>query len=312
MSHLPLGPGGEFDLVRAMLAVWDEAATGIGDDAAVLDVPAGERLVASTDSSVEGVHFRPEWITPEEAGYRAAMAALSDLAAMAARPLGLLAAVTVPRERVGVLAELARGVGSAAMEAGAPIRGGDLTAGSELALTITVLGSARSPLGRGGVRPGDGIYVTGALGGPRGALHSWLAGRTPSAWARERFARPRARLAEAAWLADRGASAMIDVSDGLASELRHLAHASRVEIRLEVDRVPCGDGGSWRDAVASGEEYELVVAVPADLDVDLFARTFGLPITRVATARAAAEPAVVARLGGERVDLEYGHDHFSS
>jgi thiamine-monophosphate kinase len=295
-----------------MLDAWGEAADGIGDDAAVIDVPPGERLVVSTDTSVEDVHFRSGWITPEEVGFRSTMAALSDLAAMAARPLGLLAAVSVPRGRVDELAPVARGIGQAARDAGAPIRGGDLTAGNELALTITVLGSARAPIGRGGVRPGDAIYVTGALGGPRRAVRAWQAGETPPPWCRERFARPRARIAEALWLAGRGARALIDISDGLASELRHLAHASGVEIRFDVDRVPCGGGGSWQDAVTSGEEYELVVAAPDGLDADAFARAFGLPLTCIGLARAAAEPGVTARLEGARVDLEYGHDHFSS
>ena len=90
--HLPLGPGAEFDAVRAMLDVWGAQARGIGDDGALLDVPPGTRLVVSTDTSVEDVHFRRAWMTPEEIGYRAAMAALSDLAAMGAAPLGLLVA----------------------------------------------------------------------------------------------------------------------------------------------------------------------------------------------------------------------------
>ena len=87
-THLPLGPGAEFDAVRAMLAVWGTQARGIGDDGALLDVPPGTRLVVSTDTSVEDVHFRRAWLTPEEIGYRATMAALSDLAAMGGRALG--------------------------------------------------------------------------------------------------------------------------------------------------------------------------------------------------------------------------------
>jgi thiamine-monophosphate kinase len=92
-AHLPLGPGAEFDVVRSLLRQWGSSAVGIGDDAALLDVPAGSRLVVSTDHSVEGVHFRRPWITPEEIGWRATQAALSDLAAMGARPLGLLVAL---------------------------------------------------------------------------------------------------------------------------------------------------------------------------------------------------------------------------
>src|SRR3954465_10789839 len=87
--HLPMGEGKEFDAIRAMLQVWGTRARGIGDDAAVVDIPAGQRLVVSTDASVEGVHFRREWLSPEEIGSRATVAALSDLAAMGALPIGL-------------------------------------------------------------------------------------------------------------------------------------------------------------------------------------------------------------------------------
>ena len=311
-SHIPLGPGKEFDLVRAMLAIWGDLAHGIGDDAAVLTVSAGQQLVVSTDTSVENVHFRRPWITPIEVGYRATQAALSDLAAMAARPLGILIALSVPPDWVDAVPDLARGIGEAAREARSPIRGGDLTSGQELALNVTVLGASAAPIGRAGVRPGDVLCVTGVLGGPTRALRSWGEGAEPAPWCRQRFARPRARLSESVWLAERGAHAMIDISDGLASELRHLAHASGVEIRVEVDRVPCGDGGTWRDAMTGGEEYELVVALPHEVDADTFARTFGIPLTRIGRARAAERASVTAILEGERVDLTWGHDHFST
>ncbi|MBC7898413.1 MAG: thiamine-phosphate kinase [Cytophagaceae bacterium] len=310
--HVALGPGAEFDLIRAMLDAWGDIAEGIGDDAALLVVPPGERLAVSTDSSVEEVHFRRHWITPEEIGYRATQAALSDLAAMAATPLGILVALSIPDSWRRDIGAMAAGIGEAAREAGAPIRGGDLTTGAVLSLTITVLGSASSPLGRGGVKPLDHLYVTGALGGPARAVEAWEAGEVPGSWCRERFARPRARVREARWLAARGAHAMIDISDGLASELRHLAHASHVELRIEVERLPCGAGGSWREALSGGEEYELVVCTPQELDVDGFARTFGIPLTRIGQARRAEHPAVTAMFRGERVDLTTGHDHFSS
>ncbi|MFL5606761.1 MAG: AIR synthase related protein, partial [Gemmatimonadaceae bacterium] len=101
--NIPLGPGAEFDAIRDMLAQWGDRARGIGDDAATLDVPRGEMLVASTDASVEGVHFMRDWLSPGEIGGRAAAAALSDLAAMAARPLGLLLAFGVPDDWRGQL-----------------------------------------------------------------------------------------------------------------------------------------------------------------------------------------------------------------
>src|SRR5712664_3042862 len=110
-ANIPLGHGAEFDAIREMLAQWGDHARGIGDDAAVLDVPAGEQLVTSTDASVEGVHFRRDWLLPAEIGERATAAALSDLAAMAATPLGLLLALGVPDDWREELARLAGGVG---------------------------------------------------------------------------------------------------------------------------------------------------------------------------------------------------------
>jgi thiamine-monophosphate kinase len=91
-----LGPGEEFDAIRRMLERWGDLAVGIGDDAAIIDLPRGDRLVASVDSTVENRHFRSGWLTPREIGYRAVAAALSDLAAMAARPAGILVALSIP------------------------------------------------------------------------------------------------------------------------------------------------------------------------------------------------------------------------
>lgn len=295
-----------------MLHVWGDVAEGVGDDAAVLDVPSGEQLVVSTDTSVENVHFRAEWISAAEIGYRATTAALSDLAAMAATPLGVVVALTVPPAWRSQLTQVAEGIGEAVRVAGTLVRGGDLSAGSEFSLAITVFGSAKSPLRRSSIRPGDHLYVTGALSGPGRAVRAWQTGETPSAWCRERFAKPRARLKEAVWLVQKGAHAAIDISDGLSSELMHLARASSVELRVDVERVPAGGGGSWRDAMQSGEEYELVVASPAPLDTDLFVRTFGVPLTRIGEARGAAEGAVTLRETGGLVEIAAGHDHFNA
>src|SRR5262245_42670453 len=115
MSTTPLGGDGEaeFDAIKAMLARWGARAVGIGDDAAVLDAPRGDSLVVSVDTSVEGRHFKREWLSPREIGYRAVAAALSDLAAMAALPVGVLVALGVPRGWRDSLLELADGIGDA-------------------------------------------------------------------------------------------------------------------------------------------------------------------------------------------------------
>src|SRR5215210_7530869 len=113
----PLGPGPEFDAIRALLRGYGSHARGIGDDAALLDVPAGEQLVVSTDASFEDVHFRRGWMTPEDVGYRATVAALSDLAAMAARPLGVVVALGVPESWQAFLREVAQGIAGAVASA---------------------------------------------------------------------------------------------------------------------------------------------------------------------------------------------------
>lgn len=311
-SHVPMGAGREFDHIRALLQEWGPLAQGIGDDAAVLDAPRDQKLVASTDASVEGVHFRRQWLAPDEIGYRAVTAALSDLAAMAASPCGILVALALPQAWDKQLRELARGLGRAAGSARCAIVGGNMTRASELSITTTVLGSVPHPVGRTGARAGDVIYVTGRLGGPGRALAAWLRGDRPEAGDRARFASPVARIDEARWLAECGARALIDISDGLAADAAHLAAASGVSLELDPALVPRVAGASADEAIASGEEYELIVALPPEEAIDRqgFDQRFGIPLTPIGTVVAAAQAAPV-RWRGRRVDSPGGHDHFS-
>jgi thiamine-monophosphate kinase len=313
-THLDLGRGTEFDMIRSLLARWGTAARGGGDDAAVVQVPAGQRLLASTDTSVENVHFRHGWLSPREVGYRAGAAAVSDLAAMAATPLGMLVALTLPERWRPHFTALGDGLADIANEAAVPILGGDLTRGAELSLTITVLGAAARPLLRDGARPGDAVWVTGRLGGPGLALRALERGSQPLPAHRERFAHPVPRLREAHWLRERGATAAIDCSDGVAADLCHVAAASGVRIALDLDRLPRVSGASADDAARSGEEYELVVTGPGSLDAAAFEREFGLPLTAVGSVGPAgpAGPGVQATRGAVAVPLPVGHDHFAS
>jgi thiamin-phosphate kinase len=192
------------------------------------------------------------------------------------------------------------------------VLGGNLSDASELSIVTTVLGSAYEPLRRSGARSGDGVYVTGTLGGPGRAIAALAAGREADVPARASFAHPTPRIREALWLADRGASAAIDISDGLAADLAHLAAASEVTIDIDVERIQTIDGADWRNALASGEEYELVVTSPRELDCGEFARVFGLPLTRIGVVTAGdSASSVVLRANGERVANPPGHDHFS-
>jgi thiamine-monophosphate kinase len=305
-----LGPGREFDLVREMMSRWGDRARGIGDDAAVLTPPDGEQLVLSTDTSLEGVHFRSEWISPEEIGWRATAAALSDLAAMAAKPLGVLIAIVLPRDRVDDLGPLADGIAAAAAASGAPIIGGDLTSGERLAITVTVTGSAANPLRRSGARPGDTIWVTGQLGGPALAIAAWGEGRQPTPEARARFAHPVPRIREAQWLVTAGATAGMDISDGLGGDAAHLAAASGVRITLEADALPLAPDADVSTAQRSGEEYELLVTARAPFDAAAFQRDFGLSLTRIGTVDK-GDAGVELMIGEERVASPGGYDHFS-
>ena len=310
-GHLELGGRREFDVIRAMLGVWGPHAHGIGDDAAVLTVPEGQRLIASTDASFEGVHFRREWLRPREIGARAAAAALSDIAAMAATPLGLLLALALPQSWLPEIEEVAHGVGEMASRARCPIVGGNLARADVLSLTITVLGTAVSPLARAGARAGDVLYVTGLLGGSASALQALMRGTPVRDVDRQRFAAPRPRIDEARWLAERGATAAIDISDGLLADAGHVAAASGVAIELDPARYPCVDGVSPAVAAWSGEEYELLVAFPPNLvpDVDTFRARFGLPLTAVG--RVSHGEGVRERGSAVRVEFPGGHDHFS-
>jgi thiamine-monophosphate kinase len=306
-----LGPGGEFDAIRELLARWGDRARGVGDDAAVLEVPAGERLIVSTDSSVEGVHFRRDWLTPREIGYRATVAALSDLAAMAATPLGMLIAIAVPAGWRADLGALADGIGDAAALCDVPIVGGDLARAAELSITVTVMGSAVTPLTRSGARPGDRIWITGTLGGPARAIAALAANRAPDAASRERFAHPVPRLKEARWLAARGATAGMDISDGLVADAGHLAAASGVRVSLDLDRVPHVEGSDALTAAGNGEEYELLIALPASAAVHDFQPLFRLPLTEIGIVGAVGHPAVETTYRGARVAPPRGYDHFS-
>ena len=320
MNEPALGPGPEFDRVRLIARTLGERAPGLGDDCALL--PDGDRtLVLSTDISVEHVHFRLDWITLEESGWRSAASALSDLAAEGAEAIGLLAAITVPEHGTdGELTALASGIGEGAAAAGAPVLGGDLSRGPAWSVAVTVVGRAERPVTRAGARPGDGVWVTGALGGARAAIESWRRGQLPEDGARQAYARPEPRIAEGRWLAAHGARAMLDLSDGLGADAAHLAAASGVRLRLTLETVPVApavvaaarrlDVPMQQFAAEGGDDYELLVALPAEFgasEARAFEEGCGLALTRVGTVERGR--GVRAELLGRTLELR-GYDHF--
>jgi thiamine-monophosphate kinase len=271
----PLGPGAEFDLIRRFLPTRAPARpdvrVGPGDDCAVV---VGQGIALSSDMSVEDVHFRRDWLPPEGIGFRAAAAALSDLAAVAARPIGVLASLAVPAEDAGEYAvAVMRGVRGAAESVGAALLGGDLTRSpGPVALDITAVGETPNPVLRSGAAVGHEVWVTGELGGAAVCVERLLAGRRAPRDAWQRFAEPRARVHEARWLAERGIpSAMLDLSDGLAGDASHLAAASGVAILLVRELIPVhpavvrhtrSRARSLALALGGGEDYELCFTAP--------------------------------------------------
>jgi thiamine-monophosphate kinase len=307
-----LGPGGEFDRIRAIWQRLGPHAAEVGDDAAIVHV-GGEQLALSCDMAVEGRHFRLEWLRPTELGWRIGASAISDLAAVAAEPIGMLVSVGVP-ERLAVefLPELMAGVGQSAAHAGAVVWGGDLVQSDAVVVDVMVAGRAARPVRRSGARAGDALWVTGRLGGPHEAVAAWLAGREPGPEMRARYARPLPRVREALWLRDHGATALIDVSDGLTGDAGHLAAASGVALAVAAERVPRLTGVErWESALVGGEEYELLVTLPpafGETEARAFAGAFDLPLTRIGGA--AAGQGVHVTRDGQPVDLPNAFSHF--
>lgn len=323
---IPLAPGGEFGLIRAFIEATGAVAAGLagpGDDAAVLEVPEGERVVATTDASVEGVHFRREWMRWDAIGYRATAAALSDLAAMAARPLGVLVTLLLPPElETDVVVALGAGVGACLRDADTVLLGGDVSRSpGAVVLDVVALGAARTPVSRSGARPGQALWVTGELGGAAVAIRDLSRSLEPDPGARRRLERPRPRIREARWLAQRTAlGAMIDLSDGLAGDARHLATASGVGLEIELEAIPLAPAlrgyaereTALRIALSGGEDYELLVAGPEGALAELAAgleAAFGTSFARVGRVIGGAGLRWLA--GGRRASFEVsGYDHF--
>jgi thiamine-monophosphate kinase len=310
VTGIALGTGPEFDRIRAIAAALGDARA-LGDDCAVVAV-GDTSIVLSTDASVEGVHFRRDWLTLEEIGWRSAAAALSDLAAAGADCIGVLAAVTVPTSsNEGELVSLMRGVAAAAQAAGGTVLGGDLTRGPAWSAAITVVGRAARPVSRAGARAGDTLWLTGQLGGARAALTAWTAGQIPTAAHRKSFAHPEPRLCAGRWLARHGATAMLDLSDGLGADAGHLAAASAVRLEIDLALVPVAPGVEAAAAAAGGDDYELLVAMPAEFSADdasALARECDLPLTRIGRIREGTGVALL--LDGAAVEIA-GYDHFA-
>jgi len=308
---------------RAAGAQRSDVTLGIGDDAAILSVPPGSALVATTDTLVAGVHF-PHGSPAASIGHRALAVNLSDLAAMGARPAWALLALTLPEAQEAWLQEFSAGLGALAQEHRVALVGGDTTRGP-LCVTVQLLGlvPADAALKRGGARAGDALFVSGTPGDAAAGLaleqRRLEAPRAAGEYLRERFLLPSPRVALGERLREY-ASACIDVSDGLLGDAGKLAQASGVAVEVLFEALPVsealratlGDEGARHLALSGGDDYELCFTVPAANITQLHAQ---LPpaqwgYARIGSVRA-GDGAHVLRDGTVMEFSHSGYQHFS-
>jgi thiamine-monophosphate kinase len=300
---------------------------GIGDDCAVLRIASGHEALITTDFSLEGVHFRREWHPSEVTGHRCLARGLSDIAAMGGVPVAAFLSLALPAaidQRwvdgfIGGLLKLAK-------KYGVQLAGGDTAQSPEerVLADIMVLGSV--PRGkavlRSGTRVGDDIYVTGRLGQGAAALNRLFAGEKPAAVLRDRSARkhflPEPRIEIGRYLRERGiASAMIDISDGLSTDLAHICEESSVSAWIAEEAIPVAPGSTIEDALHGGDEYELIFTTRPQKH-KLIPKSFGgVPITYIGTITKDDRPGrhrvwLVNQERGRRELNPEGWEHFSS
>lgn len=319
---------GEFGFIERLAAMGTCALpgleVGIGDDCAIVNFHGG-RLAIKADMMVEGRHFRLDWMTPEEAGARAMTAVLSDLAAMGARPLYALTSLALPPEWPAEQAlALGEGLLRQAESHGACLAGGDTVAAHEHAVVdVMAIGECGEHIWlRSGAQAGDGVYVTGRLGGPAAAVAAKLRGLAgiPS-W--ERYSRPVPRVAQAGRLNRLEAiHAAMDISDGLVQDARHVATRSGVGIVIEAARLPVYPGVEeiaarlgldplqW--ALGGGEEFELLITAPVKAAQELQAAAGDLPVTLIGAVTAGEGVVVVDEAGRAMPVPSAGWDQFRS
>ena len=318
--------GGEFALIDRLAQIMAADAVdiiqGIGDDAAVLRVapePAPYLLV-TTDLLVDERHFKRTWADPVQIGVKAAECNISDIAAMGGRPTWMLASlVLAPDLELGWVEALYHGLAQACRPHGIAMVGGDTSQGDLTTISITLLGSVSPDCLRlrSHARPGDVLMVTGTLGASAAALNLLRNGQQPNAYLLQKYLTPRCRLDLVEHLASL-AGAMIDISDGLGSEVRHICKQSHVGAEIYAAQIPLHadvlDAGATLGmdplefALSGGEDYELLFSITPEKLPRL--KNIGLTCYMVGKITASMEEPVLIRTDGTRRPLPGGYDHF--
>lgn len=313
---------GEFDLIdriAARIVARDDVVLGIGDDAALLQPPAGMQLVVAMDTLNAGIHF-PHDTAPADIGWKALAVNLSDLAAMGAMPAWCTLSLSLPEPDAAWVDAFLDGFDALARQHAVALIGGDTTRGP-LSVCVTVFGfvSPGRALRRDAARVGDDIWVSGTPGDAAAALAQWSAGDALDPVLRARLDRPTPRLALGMRLVDL-ARAAIDISDGLLADLAHVCRASGVRAEVDVDALPVSDalGAAASDPqtrralqAGGGDDYELCFTAPAAqrAAIEAAARDTDVPVTRIG--RIVEGDGVVALADGMPwMPARAGWDHF--
>lgn len=263
---------------------------GIGDDCAILRIPATHEILVTTDFSLEGVHFRREWHAPEIVGHRALARGLSDIAAMGGNPVAAFLSLALPRTiRGNWVDRFLRGMLKLADTFRVSLAGGDTAESCDSVLMdIVVVGSVPkgTAVRRSGARPGERIFVTGSLGGAAAALDLLFSGETLRPRDCPQHFHPIPRIEVGRVLREKGlASAMIDISDGLSTDLGHICEESSVGAEIEAEAIPLARIGrpvrpvDLNSALHGGDDYELLFTAPRAKSIP--EKIAGVPITPI-------------------------------